>query len=610
MSDRREEDLIHMSLEELAHRLGGEVSGSQVLCPGPGHSPEDRSLCVKVNRDHTWAAYSHAGDNIFACKDHVREKVGLPAWNGKGNGSSHARTIAETYDYTDESGTLLFQVIRYEPKGFNQRRPNGNAGWSWKLGSVPRKLYRLPELIEAVANDHPVFICEGEKAVNALVKIGIPATCSPHGAGKWRDTYSPYLKDAKVIILPDDDEPGRHHAEQVATSLRGVAASVKVLALPGLPEGGDVYDWLSTGGGTAEKLWALVEALKANGSDPGQPPSGLIIVRASDVTPVAVDWIWDGRIARGKITIIAGLPDVGKSQIGAYIAARITKGEHWPNGARAAQGDVVILASEDGIKDTWVPRLMAAGADLAHVHFIKMVIDKHGKRRSFNLQEDLEVLGEKLNALQRPQLLIIDPITSYLGKVDAHRTPDVRAVMDPISDFAERCGIGVFAVTHPPKSQVTAMNAFTGSMAFVAGARIAFIVVPEPETERRLMLAVKNNIGPKAQGRGYTIEGKTVAPGIIAPRIIWDDAPVDMTADQALVAINRHNKDGGSLTEAKDFLRELLAKGPIPAADGEEACEANGISERTQKRARKKLGIKASKTGFDGGWIWSMGAAT
>jgi putative DNA primase/helicase len=224
------------------------------------------------------------------------------------------------------------------------------------------------------------------------------------------------------------------------------------------------------------------------------------MVCAADVMPLAVDWIWEGRIARGKLTIIAGAPDVGKSQIGAYIAARITKREHWPQAALAPQGDVVILASEDSIEDTWVPRLMAACADLARVHFVKMVIDERGKRRTFNLQSDLEALGEKLNALQKPQLVIIDPITSYLGKVDANRTPDVRAVMEPITALAENCRVGIFAVTHPPKAQVSAMNAFTGSLAFVAGARIAFIVVPEPETERRLMLAVKNNVGVRRKG--------------------------------------------------------------------------------------------------------------
>ena len=187
---------------------------------------------------------------------------------------------------------------------------------------------------------------------------------------------------------------------------------------------------------------------------------------------------------------------------------------------------------------------MAAGADLDRVHFVKMVIDERGKRRTFNLQSDLEALGETLNALQKPQLVIVDPITSYLGKVDAHRTPDVRAVMEPVTALAENSRVGIFAVTHPPKAQGSAMNAFIGSMAFVAGARIAFIVIHEPETERRLMLPVKNNVGMKAQGRGYIIEAKIVAEDIIAPHIIWDDAPVDMTADQALVAAARHAKQG------------------------------------------------------------------
>ena len=109
-------------------------------------------------------------------------------------------------------------------------------------------------------------------------------------------------------------------------------------------------------------------------------------------------------------------------------------------------------------------------------------------------------------------------------------------MMEPVTAFAESSRVGIFAVTHPPKAQGTAMNAFTGSMAFVASARIAFIVINEPETERRLMLPVKNNVGIKAQGRGYTIAAKIVAENISAPYIIWDDAPVDMTADQAIVA--------------------------------------------------------------------------
>jgi putative DNA primase/helicase len=350
----------------------------------------------------------------------------------------------------------------------------------------------------------------------------------------------------------------------------------------------------------------LEQEERATGANGQQAPSGLIMVRAADVKPVAVDWIWDGRIARGKITIIAGAPDVGKSQIGAFIAARITNGQHWPNGALAPLGDVVILASEDSIDDTWVPRLMAAGADLCRVHFIKMVIE-HGKRRTFNLQSDLDALGKTLNALPKPQLVIIDPITSYLGKVDAHRTPDVRAVMEPVTAFAESCRVGIFAVTHPPKAQGTAMNSFTGSMAFVASARIAFFIVNEPGTERRLMLAVKNNVGIKAQGRGYTIAARIVADNISAPYIIWDDAPVDMTADQAIVAAGKHAKEGRrSLNDAIEFLKELLADGPVGAVDADEAATEEGISKRTLARAKKALKVTSIKGEFEGGWAWQL----
>ena len=269
----------HFTLEQIARALGGEVSGGQVLAPGPNHSAEDRSLAVKHGNNGGLIVFSHAGDDIRACKDHVRARLGLPPWNG--NGSS--RNIAAQYDYTDEDGKLLFQVVRFAPKKFAQRRPSG-GGWSWKLDNTKRVLYRLPALLEAIANEQPVFVAEGEKAVDALIKLGVPATCSPHGAGKWRDEYSAHLKGAKIIILPDADAPGRHHAAQVAKSLTGVAASVKVLALPGLPEGGDAYDWIAAGG-TAEKLWGLVEALKASGPAPKVDQSKANGPAQSDYSP-------------------------------------------------------------------------------------------------------------------------------------------------------------------------------------------------------------------------------------------------------------------------------------------------------------------------------------
>ena len=166
----------------------------------------------------------------------------------------------------------------------------------------------------------------------------------------------------------------------------------------------------------------------------------------------------------------------------------------------------------------------------------------------------------------------------------------------------------MIGVTHPPKAhQANAIHAFTGSLAFVAAARLVFFVTEEPETDRRLLLSVKNNLGPKPPGIGYRIGTQLVSPlGIIAPHILWDDAPVDVTASQAIAANAAALKDGGAIGKAKEFLRELLADGPVDADEGEEAAKANSISSRTLDRARTDLGVKAEKDGFEGGWRWHL----
>lgn len=119
-----------------------------------------------------------------------------------------------SYPYRDEGGETLYEVVRKEPKGFAQRRKTAN-GWVWNLKGVRRVLFRLPELIAADPRD-TVFICEGEKDVNRLVGLGLVATTNSGGAGKWRSEYSQFLRGRAVCIVPDNDEPGRAHASQVA----------------------------------------------------------------------------------------------------------------------------------------------------------------------------------------------------------------------------------------------------------------------------------------------------------------------------------------------------------------------------------------------------------
>lgn len=166
--------------------------------------------------------------------------------------------VVKAYDYVDAAGKLVFQVCRLDPKDFRQRRPGGNGGWIWNMAGVNLVPYRLPDVLET----DTVFVVEGEKDADNLADLGLAATTNAGGAGKWRTDYNRHFKGKAVVIPPDNDVPGKAHAQSVAQQLHGVAASIKVVELPGLPEKGDVSDWLEAGG-TAEQLLVLVDAAPA-----------------------------------------------------------------------------------------------------------------------------------------------------------------------------------------------------------------------------------------------------------------------------------------------------------------------------------------------------------
>ena len=171
------------------------------------------------------------------------------------------RRIVTTYPYRDEQGKLLFEVCRYEPKDFCQRAPDGVGGWRWSLKDVRRVLYRLPELI-AAPREVVVHLVEGEKDADRLASVGLVATTCPGGANKWKAEYTGALSSRKVVILPDNDPAGAEHAETIKKRLTGKAERVAVMALQGLPDKGDVSDWLDAGG-TPERLSELAEAALA-----------------------------------------------------------------------------------------------------------------------------------------------------------------------------------------------------------------------------------------------------------------------------------------------------------------------------------------------------------
>jgi hypothetical protein len=232
-----------------------QVAGGYVAkCPA--HDDQQASLSVATGDDGRVLLHCHAGCSIEdVCRALGLSASDLFAQSGRRE-SSDRRRIEATYDYTDEEGNLLFQTIRYSPKGFSQRRPDDKGGWFYNLDGVRRVPYRLPELLSA----DQVLVPEGEKDVETLQAQGLAATCNPMGAGKWRAEYAPFFRGKAVVILPDNDAPGRSHAVAVGKSLKGVARSVKILDLPGLPPKGDVTDWIASGKTKTDLITLMDEA--------------------------------------------------------------------------------------------------------------------------------------------------------------------------------------------------------------------------------------------------------------------------------------------------------------------------------------------------------------
>lgn len=338
---------------------------------------------------------------------------------------------------------------------------------------------------------------------------------------------------------------------------------------------------------------------------------------ACSIEMAAVEWCWPGRFAFGKLGLIVGLPDEGKGQTFCYMAAMVTTGGKWPcNEGTAPVGNVLLLTAEDDLNDTVVPRLAAAGADLSRVEIIKMVRDEKNKRRMFSLVTDLELLRQKIVEVGGIVLVLIDPVSAYLGhgRVDTFRTSDVRAVLAPLVDLAAEQKIAIVGIMHfNKKIDVTnALLRISDSLAFGATARHVYAVVDDAEHGRKLIVRGKNNLARrKDKALAYrfleTKVGTDSKSGkeIFAPHIVFDPEHVDVTASEAMQAATE-SRAPTARDDAKKFLADLLASGPMPSTEIEEAAKANAISRMTLFRAKIELKVTAKRDGDKGAWRWHM----
>jgi hypothetical protein len=346
----------------------------------------------------------------------------------------------------------------------------------------------------------------------------------------------------------------------------------------------------------------------------------LEVVRAADVRMESVQWLWHHRLPLGKLSIIVGHPGLGKSQLTMWLAAAVTQGWEFPDGAPACPtGSVVILSGEDGTQDTITPRLAAAGAVLERCHIIRSVRVK-GKSRLFTLERDLEALDTLLSKMGDVVLVVLDPLSVYMGKADQHNAGEVRQVLAPFATLMERHGCAGVVVSHfnegSGDASGGALMRLAGSGAFGAAARAVHGVLVDPEQDgQQVFLPVKANLAPPMPGLMFTTtqvvldaqDSKGYA--IQASRIDWLPGVCLADADELL---NRKPASQERETEqqrAATLLLELLQAGPVPVKELQDSASGHGLSWRTVERAKQQLPqIKAHKTAA--GWQWQLDPAT
>ncbi|WP_374601056.1 AAA family ATPase [Niveibacterium sp.] len=355
----------------------------------------------------------------------------------------------------------------------------------------------------------------------------------------------------------------------------------------------------------------IVDTPKAEAAA-SKAPSGLLITRVADVESKPIEWLWRNTFALGKLSIIAGDPGLGKSQTTIALAAAVSAGLPLPSGERCEPANVIFLTAEDDVADTIRPRLEAAGADLSRVFVVDgvagLTADGRPGRKAFNLRSDVQRLVEAAKERAPVRLVVVDPISAYLGGADSHNNAEVRELLTYLSDFAMASRAAVVAVTHLNKGSSSAMGRVTGSVAFVAAARAAYLVTRHPDDEEmRVMVPLKNNLGDDRTSYTFRVQSVTLPSGIATSRVEWQGSE-EMSASEALEAAPKRVTNA-KRANAQSWLRSELAHGPRSASELQQAARDEGITAATLRRAREALEVVSFKSpgSRDGGWMWSLG---
>jgi hypothetical protein len=467
-------------IEAVARRLCGEpnkrLSTRRQLRFGT-----NGSLAVEIGGKNRGTWFDHEAETGGGTLDLIEHRLGLAngaavEWLGGLTGAgelqrdvSHRHIIA-THDYRDERGELLFQVCRFEPKDFRQRRPDGRGGWTWNLTDTRIVPYRLPELI---ASTGTVYIVEGEKDADRLASLGLTATCNPMGAGKWRGDFRDHLRGRVVVILPDNDDAGRAHTEQVAASLHPVVSRVEILELPDLPPKGDVSDWLAARHTVDElrhlavffsRLWEPSEAAQgcaaAEQFDPtltanqltAATPKGFATTCTNAIMATKFEplrWTVPGYVPEG-LSILAGRQKLGKTWMAIDFAIAVAIGGVAMGSVECEQGDVLYIDLENGPR-----RIQRRIATLFPYEQSRPDLSRLGwATDSPQLgAEFLEASELWRKSVEKPALIVVDVLQRIkpAGNVARNSYENDYSMLSDLQQWATGQGVSVLVLHHTRK---------------------------------------------------------------------------------------------------------------------------------------------------------------
>lgn len=445
------------------------------------------SLSIHVNGDVAGTWHDHEAGNGGGVLDLVvRERGGnrreAAQWlhdefgDERGLGRQRS-TIVATYPYRDEWGSLIHEVVRFEPKEFRQRRPDGSGGFTWNMKGVPPLIYRLPEIVQAMCAGEWIFVVEGEKDADNLARAGIAATCNAGGAGKWRAEHAAQLAGARVAILPDHDEAGRDHGQMVARSLIGLCSEIRVVDLGLVDRKSDVSDFLS-GGGTAAAILDRVAVTPA--WRPEFRPTFPFVWFGDEDSRPAMSWLVKGLIVSNGLALVYGAPKSSKTFLVLDIALHVAHGRAW-RGMPVQRSGVIYVCGEGeaGVRlrmKAWRQEKGGeTGAPFALVPQAVNLFD--GEEEVDRLIRDILAAAELMS--EPPRLIIFDTFSRMIGGGDEDRAPDQNVMVARARRIQDATGAAVLYVHHAGKD---AARGARGSNALPGAADVVLQVTKNEET--------------------------------------------------------------------------------------------------------------------------------